>query len=460
VNFSWLDLPAFLVAVCLLVTVHEFGHYWVARKLGFKVLRFSVGFGRPLWRRVAGADQTEYVVAAVPLGGYVKLLDEREGPVAPQELSRAFTQRPHWQRIAVLLAGPAFNFIFAILVLAGMFWAAGLTELRPVIGTVVPGSHAERAGLRVGDEVLAVDSRPLTNSDDVMLALMDGVSADSSLSVRVLGSNGLQRDLAFNISDSAERRRLSDPEALLSGIGLTFQLPIVPAVLGVVDSGGPADRAGIKSGDRLLEINGVRVQTFSDIAAQLAALGGKTATVRVRRADGEHLLPVQVAAETVNGKVVGRIHVRPQELGQGFNDQKLFRHTSLGPVAALGRASARAWDLTALQARLMWRMALGNVSVKNLSGPLSIAQMAGESARAGGYSFLSYLVIISLALGFMNLLPIPILDGGQIVMQTVEWVKGSPLSERVQVAGQQVGIMLVMLLLGLALYNDIARQFS
>jgi regulator of sigma E protease len=407
---------------------------------------------------VAGADRTEYVLAAVPLGGYVKLLDEREGPVAPSELARSFTRRPHWQRIAVLLAGPAANFIFAILLLTGMLWVSGVTEVRPVVGLVTPGSHAELAGLRSGDEFVAIDDAATSSTDDVVLGLIDGVSGTGALSLRVRGANGVERTLAVDLGDSTERRRLSDPAALLPGIGFRFHEPPIPPVLGKVESNGPAARAGLKSGDRVLEVNGESVREFPELVALIRAHPGETITLRIHRVDGEHSIPVAVASEQVDGRTVGRIHVtQPDSVRL---EAGALRHVDLGPVAAFSRACTRAWELTALQGRLMWRMLFGQVSVKNISGPLTIAQMAGESAMAGVSSYLWFLVLVSLALGFMNLLPIPILDGGQIVMQTIEWLKGSPLSERAQIAGQQVGIMLVVLLLGMALFNDIARQFG
>jgi len=454
---SWQHLLAFLVAVCLLVTVHEFGHYWVARKLGFKVLRFSVGFGRPLWKRVAGADQTEYVIAAIPLGGYVKLLDEREGPVASAELERSFTRRPHWQRIAVLLAGPAFNFIFAIVVLAGMLWVTGVTEVRPVVGEIAAATPLGRAGLRHGDEVLAVNGRATPGTEDVVMGLVEAVSGTGPVSLKVRDSAGSTRDVPVDLPDSAERLKLSDPGALLSGLGLRFQEAPIPAVLGSVVADGPAARAGLKAGDEVLSANGEPVRDFQSLARLIGAHGGETVQLRIRRGQAERTVAVEVEAESLRGQSVGRIRVAapPPRV-----DERLLRHVSLGPVQAVVQSAQRCWGLTALQARLMWRMLAGQVSVKNISGPLSIAQMAGESAIAGTASFLWFLVLISLALGFMNLLPIPILDGGQVVMQAIEWAKGSPLSERAQLAGQQVGIMLVVLLMGIALYNDIARQFG
>ena len=457
-SFSLTSLGAFLVAVCVLVTVHEFGHYWVARRLGFKVLRFSVGFGRALFTRVAGADRTEYVLAVVPLGGYVKLLDEREGPVAPAELERSFTRRPHWQRIAVLLAGPAFNFIFAILLLTGMLYVSGSTELRPVLGPVTLNSPAALAGVRAGDEIVAVNDKPVTSQREVWMGLLEGVTGSRPLAIRVRDAAGQERVARLQFANAAERRALSEPAAALNGIGLRFQELPIPAVLGTVTAGGPAAHAGLRPGDEILSVNGEPVHDFLGLVTLVRAHPDETLALQYRRAGQEATARVAVASVEQDGARIGRIQVsqpRVSSLPPG-----LLRHVELGPLAALGGACHEAWTMTALQGRMLWRMLAGEVSVKNLSGPLTIAELAGDSASAGFESFLSFLVLISLALGFMNLLPIPILDGGQVVMQAIEWLKGSPLSERVQAAGQQVGIALVVLLLGLALYNDITRQFG
>jgi regulator of sigma E protease len=456
-NLGWVHLLAFLVAVFLLVTVHEFGHFWVARRLGFKVLRFSVGFGRPLWKRT-GRDGTEYVLAAVPLGGYVKLLDEREGPVASAELARAFTRRPHWQRIAVLLAGPAANFVFAILVLATMLMIQGSTEVRPVLGNITVDSPAARAGLQAGDEIVGIDDRAVASQREVYIGLLDGVSAAQGIDLRLRNAQGQERGAHLDLGTSAERRGLSEPATLLSGLGLRFQEPPIPPVLGKVEADGPAAAAGLLAGDTILSVNGEAVGDFISLAAMVRNHPDETIVVRYRRAGAEASTRVAVAAVEQDGARIGRMKVsqpRMVALPPG-----MLRHVDLGPVAALAAASREAWDMSALQARMLWRMLAGQVSVKNLSGPLTIAEMAGDSASAGVPAFVSFLVLVSLALGFMNLLPIPILDGGQVVMQAIEWLKGSPLSERAQIAGQQLGIALVVLLLGIALYNDIARQFG
>jgi regulator of sigma E protease len=456
-NLIWHALW-FVVAVSLLVTVHEYGHYWVARRLGFKVLRFSVGFGKPLFSRVAGADRTEYVVAAIPLGGYVKLLDEREGPVPTEELARSFTRKPPWQRILVLLAGPAFNIIFAILVLWGMFWAKGITELKPVVGDIMQDSVAAHGGLHTGDQILSVNGEPVVGQRDVMFDLLDAVSSSGEVALSVRGRDGVTRAANLNVPDRSERVRLTEPSALLRGLGFEFWLPPIPPVLGDVLQGGPGARAGLKAGDRILAIGGQPVSDFRDIANRVGAHPGETLSITYGRGGSETTVRVAVASEDVGGKRVGRIHVA-QVPGTTYPESMMLQ-IQLSPAAALSRAAQEAWSMTAIQGRLFWRMVLGKFSMKNLNGPLSIAEYAGDSAEAGVASFMGFLVLISLSLGFLNLLPIPILDGGQIVFQLVEWLKGSPLSERAQAFGQQVGIALLILLMGVALFNDIARQLS
>jgi regulator of sigma E protease len=445
----------FIIAVGLLVTVHEFGHYWVARRLGFKVLRFSVGFGRPLLKWVGGADRVEYVIAAIPLGGYVKMLDEREGPVAPAELARSFTRRPPWQRIAVLLAGPAFNILFAIIALWAIFWVSGTNEVRPRVGDVIPDSIAAHAGLKSGDLITAIDGSAFEGQRDVVLGLLDGVSSRTEIALGVTGEDGAARTLMLALPDADGRRHLTEPAELFHGLGFQFWLPPLPPVLGTVEHDGPAARAGLSAGDRIIAIDGVAMKDFRAIADYVNARPNQRLDIEYQRGAATLHAQVQVADDLVAGKHVGHIHV-----GQPKYPDSLFVHTDLGPVAALGRGTSEAWNLSVLQARLFWRMVTGRVSLKNLSGPISIAEYAGDSAQAGASSFLSTLILLSLSLGFLNLLPIPILDGGQIVFQLAEWLKGSPLSERTQIFGQQVGIALLIVLMGVALYNDIARQFS
>ncbi|HTX25224.1 MAG TPA: RIP metalloprotease RseP [Steroidobacteraceae bacterium] len=448
----------YIVAVGFLVIVHEFGHFWVARRLGFKVLRFSIGFGKPLLSKTVGADRTEIVLAPIPMGGYVKMLDEREGPVAEADLPRSYTHRPPWQRILVLFAGPGANVLFAILVLWGMLWVNGVTDYKPVVGDVSTGSVAARAGLRSGDQITAVNGAPVADERDVLFQLLDVLLARGSATLSVAAPNGGgARSVTLTLSDPAERKQLSDLTNLHSVLGFEFQEPTFSPVIGQVQPNGPAARAGLQSGDRIVAVDDRPVRNFEDISRDVSGAVGKTVVIRYRRAGVERTTSVTVANIVADGqKFVGiGAWSTPERYPPG-----LVIHRKLSGAAALGTAATEAWDLTAMQARLIWRMVLGQVSLRNLSGPIGIAQYAGESAEAGAASFLSFLVLISLAIAFFNLLPIPILDGGQIVFQVAEWVKGRPLSERTQVFGQQIGIALLVLLLGVALFNDVSRQFG
>jgi len=455
-NILW-----YIVAVSFLVIVHEFGHFWVAQRLGFKVLRFSIGFGKPLLRRTVGADQTELVVAPIPLGGYVKMLDEREGQVSAADLPRSFTRRPPWQRILVLFAGPGFNVLFAILVLWVMYWVNGMTIIVPVVGTVTGGSVAARAGLTSGDQILTVDGHPAEDQSDVEFALLESIVGHGTAALQVRSPAGSTRTVTLAVPSPAERHALTEPAALLRGLGFQFRELPIPPIIGEVLADGAAKRAGISPGDRIVAIGDTPIHDFRDVQRTVTAIPGRTVPIQFSRAGRQLTVEVRVGSDTQDGKVVGRIGVGPLPLTQlAQYSPQLVRYVALSPASALGEAASYAWSLTANQAQLLGRMILGQVSLKNLSGPISIAQFAGESAHGGAGTFISFLVLISLAIALFNLLPIPLLDGGQIVFQAAEWVKGSPLSERTQAFGQQVGIALLVLLLGVALFNDVTRQFG
>ncbi|MBU6211973.1 MAG: RIP metalloprotease RseP [Gammaproteobacteria bacterium] len=456
-DFIW-TIAGFVVAVSLLVTIHEFGHYWVARKLGFKVLRFSVGFGTPLWKRTAGADRTEYVFAMWPLGGYVKLLDEREGPVPPEDLARSFTRKKPWERILVLLAGPAFNIFFAIIVLAAMLWVSGSPEVRPVVGRIVADSVAAQAGLQSDDVIVAVEGKAVSNQTDVLFGLIEGMSESGPVDLRVRRGDAELRDLQLRIDDPEVRRALTEPAALLPGIGMRFWSPPIPAVIGKADAGGPADAAGLRAGDRIVAVDGVEITNFPMLVEAISVRPNRAFSVTYERAGVQGSTVVTTTADLVEGREVGRIRIQTPPPPPW--PASMIEVVRFGPLEAVAEASVRAWDMTVLQAKMFWRMIFGQVSLKNLSGPISIAEYAGDSARSGLAEFLGFLVVISLSLGFLNLLPIPILDGGQIVYQLAEWVRGSPLSDRLQAIGQQVGVALLVMLMGIALFNDFARQFG
>ncbi len=447
----------FLVAISLLVTVHEYGHFWVARKLGFKVLRFSVGFGKPLYKRVGPApDHTEFVIAALPLGGYVRMLDERDGEVAPQDLPRAFGSKPPWQRILVMLAGPAANILFAIVVLWIMFWSTGLKFHTPVVGDVLLGSHAAEAGLRSGDQFVSIGGEPVRDHGDVVLGLLDMLSDEGSTDIDVRGRDGQLRHLRLSVADAEQRLKLTEPPALFRGLGFNFWAPPSPARLGEVIEGGPAALAGLKAGDLIVAVNGTHIGNYKELAEYINARPGQTVSFAVRRANSDLTIRVTVASDQEGDRTIGRIRIKEDASAAPPYPEELTTNVALGPLEALGKSADRAWVLTVTQAKFFVRMLTGHVSIKNLSGAVSIAEYAGETARAGAQSFIHLLVLLSLSLGFLNLLPIPILDGGQIVFQIAEWAKGRPLSDRTLLVGQQAGLLLLVLLMGVALFNDIS----
>ena len=437
------NLVAFIVAISILVAVHEFGHYIVGRWCGMKVLRFSIGFGKPLWTKVAGADRTEYCISSIPLGGYVKFLDEREGPVDEADQGRAFNHRPIPARIAVLLAGPAFNFLFALVA----YWVLsvqGIPTLRPVIGAVAPDSYAAAAGLQQDELLVAVGDQPVSDWSTAVLSILDEMVSTGEVPLVVQDIFGNERDVNIQVGD--DRTRLTEPGLLLDGLGFTLGQPL--AIAEWVGPDTPAEQAGIRPGDRIISVDGESTTTFTDMASVIVALPDRTVPLVIVRDGLRETLYVDIASIETDEGAIGRIGVGPRYL-------KKF-----GMVAAIGESFSRTARETAFTFRMLWNMATRAVSIKNISGPISIAQFVGDSARAGFSYVLTILALISISLGVLNLLPIPMLDGGQIVYQSVEWIKGSPMSDRAQLLGQQVGIFAILLLMSFAFYNDIVRLFS
>lgn len=455
-NILW-----FVIGVSLLVTVHEYGHFWVARKLGFKVLRFSVGFGKPLYKRIGkGPDHTEFVIAAIPLGGYVRMLDERDGDVPPADLPRAFASKPPWQRILVMLAGPAANVLFAIVVLWGIYWVNGISYVRAVVDRVTVGSPAYDAGLRDGDEIFQIDGDVVRDRGDASLGLLDAISDDGEAVMGVRDRNGAERTVTIAIDDPAARHKLTEPEQLYLGLGFEYWRPTVPATIGRVIPGGPADQAGLQAGDQIRFLDGTAVRSFNELADYINARPGQDIEITVRREGSDITRRVTTATDRdAAGRTIGRLQVEPAQTTVTI---PAGMHTveDAGPIGSLGYAVGKSWQMTVAQAKFFVRMLTGDVSVKNVSGFVSIAIHAGERARDGLLSYLWLMVLLSLSLGFLNLLPIPILDGGQIVFQLAEWVKGRPLSDRTYIVGQQAGLLLLVLLMGLALFNDLTPFFN
>jgi regulator of sigma E protease len=454
-----ISVIAFIVAIGVLVTVHEFGHFWVARRLGFKVLRFSIGFGRPLVSRVSrDADAVEYVLAAVPLGGYVRLLDERDGPVPPQDAHRAFNRRPPAARIAVLLAGPVANLVFAILA----YWVLlmnGIPGLKPVIGDVEAGSFASHADLRRLDEIISVDGEATATRQAAVLGILEAVVAEGAVPVEVRGEGGATRRLTIRVPAS-ERRALTEPGTLLDGLGFSFWYPPQPVVVGELTPGMPAQRAGLATGDRIVAMDGEPVDDYVAFVERIRKRPGQA--VRLTLLRGEERLEFELVPQAVDeeGQRIGKIGLGaaiPRDGGFPESMRTVERH---GPVSALAAAARETWDKSALTVRFLWRMVTGDVSTKNISGPINIAQYAGLTATEGFTYYLGFLALVSISLAILNLLPVPVLDGGQVVFQLAEVAKGAPLSAEAQLLGQKVGIAMLVALMGFAFYNDISRLFG
>lgn len=442
---------AFLFAIAVLVAVHEYGHFWVARRLGIKVLRFSIGFGRPLWRR-QGADGTEYWISAIPLGGYVKLLDSREDGVAPADLPRAFDRQSPPRRIAVLSAGPAFNFLFAVLAYWLMF-VVGVPAMKPLIGAVAPESPAAVAGLRDGDQIVAVDGTHTRTMMAAQLELLKAMVPGGQATLELEREDGSRR--TARIEYRGDTHALTEPGAMFPGLGIGLWRPVLPPVIGEVLPEGTAAAAGLEPGDRVVSADGERMTDWEDWVAFVRARPGATVVLEFERDGRRRSVSLPIGATDEQGERVGRIGAAPQVTPSLWDPVRTEqRH---GPIGAVGAAAAETWRMSALTVTMLGRMVLGQVSVKNISGPINIAQAAGFTAAAGVTAFLSFLAIVSISLGIINLLPIPLLDGGQIVYQCVELAKGSPVSDRAQVIGQQVGILLLLLLMTFAFYNDIVR---
>jgi regulator of sigma E protease len=441
------NLFYFVIAISVLVAVHEFGHYIVGRWCGMKVLRFSIGFGKPFLMRRAGKDDTEYCLSMIPLGGYVKFLDEREGPIDEADRGRAFTDRPVPQRIAVLLAGPAFNFAFAVIAYFALF-VYGVPTVKPQIGDVVPGSYAADAGLDYGDQILSVDGRDVADWESALVGIMETMVADGRIEMRVESDDGRQRTAVIDVGD--DRTRLTEPGLLFDGLGFSPWQP--PAVVGDLIEGGAAEAAGLQAGDRITGIAGETISSFADLSRVVSARPGETVEVRFVRDGRTETREVTLAAIEADGQQRGQLGISLSE-----TDSDYWYLRQYGVPAAIGESIQQTWASTQFTINMFVRMLTGEVSVKNISGPINIAQYAGTSASAGLDQFLRFLALVSISLGVINLMPVPVLDGGQIVYQGVEWIKGSPLSMRAQVVGQQVGILALLLLMSFAFYNDIAR---
>ncbi|GAB4172580.1 MAG: RIP metalloprotease RseP [Rhodocyclaceae bacterium] len=444
----------FLLALGVLVVVHEFGHYAVARACGVKILRFSIGFGRALWMRRFGRDRTEWAIAVVPLGGYVKMLDEREAPVAAEELGRAFNRQGVGKRMLIVAAGPVANFVLAVL----CYWVLyvhGVEEIRPVLGAPVAGSAAAKAGFREGETALRVDDADVATWQELRWQILRHSLKRTAAAIEVKDAAGSRTVRRLDFSAAGGEDLDSDP---LHRLGFRLYRPRLPAVIGKVAGGGAAERAGLQPGDRIARIDGKRIESWADLVAAIRPAAGRMLELDVERGGGSLLVRLKVDEAQENGRRIGRIGIAVRE--DATRHPELTTVIAYDPLRALGKAVRQTWDTITFSVSVLGRMVTGEVSWKNLSGPVTIADYAGQSARLGIESYLKFLALISISLGVLNLLPIPILDGGHLMYYTVELVKGGPVSERAMEIGQQIGLALLLMLMVFAFYNDINRLVS
>ncbi|WP_106804957.1 sigma E protease regulator RseP [Pseudomonas sp. S5D5] len=439
-----------LVALGVLVTFHEFGHFWVARRCGVKVLRFSVGFGMPLlrWHDRRG---TEFVIAAIPLGGYVKMLDEREGEVPADQLDQSFNRKTVRQRIAIVAAGPIANFLLAMV----FFWVLamlGSQQVRPVIGAVEADSMAAKAGLVAGQEIVSIDGEPTTGWGAVNLQLVRRLGESGTVNV-VVREQDSTTETPRTLALDHWLKGADEPDPIKS-LGIRPWRPALPPVLAELDPKGPAQAAGLKTGDRLLALDGQSLGDWQQVVDLVRVRPDTKIVLKVERDGAQIDIPVTLA-------VRGEAKAAGGYLGAGVKGVEwppsMVREVSFGPLAAIGEGARRTWTMSVLTLESLKKMLFGELSVKNLSGPITIAKVAGASAQSGVADFLNFLAYLSISLGVLNLLPIPVLDGGHLLFYLVEWARGRPLSDRVQGWGIQIGISLVVGVMLLALVNDLGR---
>jgi regulator of sigma E protease len=452
-----ITIAAFIVAIGLLVTVHELGHYWVARLCNVMILRFSVGFGRPLFLRRVGRDQTEWVIAAIPLGGFVKMLDERDadGSVDSAQLHRAFNRQNVWKRMAIALAGPVANLVFA----AVLYWALfvhGMPGLKPYLAAPAADSVAAAAGFRNSDLIRKIGDVEIATWQDLRWALLKEAVGKATVNIEAEDAAG--RLFARRLSlDGLTKEDLE--KDFMAKLGLALYRPVIAPVIEKVVTDKAAARAGLQAGDRIVEAAGREMHTWEDLVEVISANPGREIEILLRRGEREVRVAVTPAEEAdTEGKRVGRIGISPRVDAREM--ERLFTIERHGPVDAAGKALVKTWDMSIFSLNMLGKMIIGDISWKNLSGPVTIADYAGQSAKLGIAAYLGFLALVSISIGVLNLLPIPVLDGGQLVYYGIEILKGSPVSERVMEVGQQIGLALLLGLTAFAFYNDIHRLIT
>ena len=454
-----ITLLAFVGAIALLVVFHEFGHYWVARRCGVKVLRFSLGFGNVIYSKRFANSDTEWVISSVPLGGYVKMVDEREEDVAPEDLPYAFNRKPVLQRMAIVAAGPLANFLLAIV----LYWALfihGVPGLKPKLGDVPPGTPAAIAQMQAGETILSINGEPVPSWQELHWVLLESALKQGEVKIEAQNAGGTPLIHSLDMSGIEAKDLDGD---FLDKLGLHLYQPVVLPVIGDVVEGSVAQRAGLQKGDQILRANGAAMQRWMDVVDVIRAHPGQAVQLEILRNDGQGgtaTVQITVVPETVaeSGKTAGKIGAGPKIDEAAW--QAMFTEVSYGPLDALSQSLRKTWETSAISLEMMGKMVMGEVSMKNLSGPITIADYAGQSAKMGVVAYLSFLALISISLGVLNLLPIPLLDGGHLLYYVAELIKGSPAPEMAWEIGQKIGIALLGTLMVFAIYNDINRFVS
>jgi regulator of sigma E protease len=445
-----LTIAAFVGAIAILVFVHEFGHFWVARRCGVKVLRFSIGFGKVIYTRMIG--ETEWALSLIPLGGYVRMLDEREDPVPDDLLQYAFNRKPVWQRMAIVAAGPLSNFLLAIV----LYWVVmmhGVPGLKPTLGDIPAGTPAATAQLQAGETLLRINDEPVPSWQEVRWALLDLALKQGDVRIEGLSRNGMLQTHILSLG-GLETKDLEGE--FLDKLGLYLYQPKVLVIVEQFAPNSAGQEAGLQLGDIIVRINEKPIANWRELVAVVGRHANQALRVEVLRGNAPLTLTITPRAEAKTGQ--GKFGIVQK------NDQAewdaLFVEVSYPPVEALWQALRKTWETSSVSLKMFGKMLMGEVSVKNISGPVTIADYAGQSAHMGWVSYLGFLALISISLGVLNLLPIPLLDGGHLLYYAVEWIKGSPVSERIMELGQKVGIALIGTLMIFALYNDLNRLIS
>lgn len=446
---------AFITALGILITFHEFGHYLVARWSGVKVLRFSIGFGQPLFKRCWGKDQTEWVLAAIPLGGYVKMLDEREGKVASEDLPRAFNRQPVGRRFAIVAAGPIANFLLAIL-FYWLLFIVGVTGMKPILGPIVPATPAAIAAFEAGETIQKIGDKSVASWQDARWTLLKyAVDQTPSLPVETINAQGKITLRNLNLSNISADELDGD---FLSKIGFSsYQIAMKPVIAQVLPDGA-AYKAGFIVGDEILAVDNNDIYDWMELVNVIRSNPEQTLKLDVLRDSKVIQIEITPDIATENGNKVGKVGIAP--LVDAAELEKLIVNVSYPAGVAMLKAIDKTWDTTVLTLQMLVKMVTGDVSWKNISGPISIADYAGQSAQMGISSYVGFLALISISLGVLNLLPIPILDGGHLMYYLVEIIRGKPLSEKAMLIGQQIGMAMLFTLMIFAIYNDIYRIIS